>query len=508
MKLNKKIFITCFLAMGLVISSCEEFLKEEPKDFLSPENYFQNESDVFNSLTGAYSATANGSQTYYHRNLPYLTWFASDALYPPRLSGSKMIDDFTFDADHGRISGTWTDIYDAINRTNVILKNIKNVDMDESLKRQYTAEARYLRGLHYFNAVRLWGKIPLMLEEVTSLEQAYVVRSPINEIYDQIIEDLEFASEVLPATLPNGRATKGAATGILAKVFLTKATSEAAGDNDYQNCAELAKEVIDMPEHHLMEDYEKAIGVEDEFNPESLFEAQGDRNILPLGMHTIFGIFMLPSDIYGYIPGEGNDGNSDMVSEIDYFNKYDDEDYRKECTFITEGVNAEGDTIPWQEFTFPYPHPAWKYVDQSSSTRSGYAFSGNNVILRLADVYLMRAEALNEMNGPTEEAYEMINAIRERARNRDGNSSPSDVPADLSGLSKEEFRDAVIEERAIELGFEGHRWFDLVRTNRLVETIKEIHPGYPVSEKHKLFPLPKDELLLNDKLTQNPGWGE
>ena len=153
----------------------------------------------------------------------------------------------------------------------------------------------------------------------------------------------------------------------------------------------------------------------------------------------------------------------------------------------------------------PYPSPAKKYIDKTATTRDAGAFSGNFVVLRLADVYLMKAEALNEISGPTVEAYEMINAIRERARNRDG-VNPSATPADLEDLTKETFRDAVLEERVLELGFEGHRWFDLVRTKRLVQTIKAIHPEYPVADKHLLFPIPANEILLNPKIKQNPEW--
>src|SRR5690606_4845648 len=308
-----------------------------------------------------------------------------------------------------------------------------------------------------------------------------------------------------PAVNQDGRASLGAAKGLLARVYLTRASSEAAGSDDYQLCANLAKEVIDMPEHYLMDDYQDAIGAANEFNPESLFEWQGDRNLRPLGNHSILGQFTLPIDILGYVPEEGQVGNSDIVSEIEYFELYSDLDYRTESTFILERNNRNGELVPWTEFTYPFPHPAWKYVDQSSSTRSGYAFSGNFVVLRLSDLYLMRAEALNEMNGPSPEAYEMINAIRQRARNRDGVSA-SDYPADLQGLTKEEFREAVLLERVYELGFEGHRWFDLVRTNRLVETIKSVHPEYPIEEKHYLFPIPADEIIINENLAQNPGW--
>jgi len=117
----------------------------------------------------------------------------------------------------------------------------------------------------------------------------------------------------------------------------------------------------------------------------------------------------------------------------------------------------------------------------------------------------MRAEALNEINGPTPEAYEMINTIRTRARNRDGIST-SEFPDNLAGLNQDEFRDAVLLERAIELGFEGHRWFDLVRTGRLISTIKGINPASTITDRHLLFPIPANEIIINENLVQNPGW--
>ena len=504
--MNKFYFLIILTTSLFCFTSCEDFLEETPHSFLSPENYYQNENDALAALTGAYTGLGAGSNSFLARRVHYLTWFASDECASPRLAGEKLIDEFQFNADHGDVNQVWTQMYDAINRANVVIDRVALISMDETLRDQYIAEAKFIRALSYFYGVRLWGGIPMVTSEVQSVDEVQgLTRASEAEVYNLIISDLESAALSLPRENQEGRATLGAAKGLLAKVYLTKATSPASESGDYQRCADLAKEVIDMPEHRLMEDYEKAIGVEDEFNDESLFEWQGDRNLRPLGNHTIFGQFTLPLDIIGYVPEEGQTGSSNMVAEVNYFNLYDDRDYRKEMTFITEGVNRNGELVQWTEFTYPFPHPAWKYVDQSNSTRSGYAFSANYVVLRLADVYLMRAEALNEANGPTPEAYEMINAIRARARNRDG-VEPSTYPEDLSGLTKEEFRDAVLLERAVELGFEGHRWFDLVRTGRMVDRIKSVHPEYPVTEKHNLFPIPADELIINENLSQNPGW--
>lgn len=497
------------LALAIIVlsgMSCTDFLTEKPYSFLAPENYYQNENDALAALTGAYIGLGDNSNTLLARRLHYLTWFTSDDSYPPRLAAEKQLDNFTFAADNANVNQVWTQMYDAINRANTVIDQVSGIDMNEAKRNQYVSEAKFIRALCYFYGVQLWGKLPLIDKEVTSVDQVSgISRAPIADIYNLIISDLEACIQYLPNTNQDGRTSLPAAKGLLAKVYLTRASSEAKGAQDYEKCAALAKEVIDMPEHFLMANYQDAIGAEDEFNPESLFEWQGDRNLRPLGNHSVLGQFTLPINVMGIVPEAGQSGNSDIVSEIEYFNLYDDRDYRKESTFITEGLNRLGVVTDWTKFTYPFPHPAWKYVDQSSGTRSGFAFSGNYTVLRLADVYLMRAEALNEMNGPTTDAYAMINAIRARARHRDGTTS-SDFPADLSGLTKEQFRDAVLLERAVELGFEGHRWFDLVRTKRMVQTIKAVHPDYPVSDKHYLFPIPADELIINENLDQNPGW--
>lgn len=496
------------LSLGIILglASCEKFLEETPHSFLAPENYYQNADDAFSALVGAYVGLGDGANTFLARRVHYLTWFPSDEAYTPTLAAQRQLDNFSFNADHEDVRNVWTHMYDAINRANIVVGRVAGIDMDNNLKQQYIAEARFIRGLCYFYGVRLYGGIPLITAEVTSVDEvADIKRSTAAAVYTQVIEDLTAAAEVLPSTNQQGRATKGAAKGLLAKVFLTRASSDAAESNDYQRCADLAAEVIAMPEHHLMPNYQDAVGAANKFNPESLFEWQADRILTPVGKQSIFGQFTLPRDIVGLVPEAGQTGESQIVSEIAFFDRYDDRDYRKESTFITSGTNRQGEDVSWQQFTFPFPAPAWKYVDRTATTRNGYAFNANFVVLRLADVYLMRAEALNEVGGPTDAAYEMINAVRERARNRDGNNL-NGFPENLSGLTKDEFRDAVLHERAIELGFEGHRWFDLVRTKRLVETIKTVHPDYQVAEKHYLFPIPANELIINPNLEQNPGW--
>lgn len=498
----KHIFL--FVLAGIMFTSCKKFLAEEPNSFLAPENYYENAEDAFIALTGAYDALGSNSETYIARRLQYITWYASDEALAPTLAAQKPLDEFSYVADNEDVSRVWNNMYAAINASNIVINRVAGIEMNDSLKTQYLAEAHFLRALSYFYGVRLWGDLPLVTIEVTALSEVDIARSPVTDVYGQIVTDLEYAAQHLAPTNQNGRARKGAAKALLAKVYLTRASSLAAQAGDYQKCADLCTEVIAMPQHELLADYEKAIGAEDEFNRESLFEWQGDRVLISSGEHSIFGAFSLPRGMF-VIPGQTASDGGSIACEIPYFNKYPDDDYRKECTFYTSGPDKDGNTITWQQLSVPYPSPAKKYINKNATTRDACAFSGNFVVLRLADVYLMKAEALNEISGPTPEAYKMINAIRERARNRDG-VNPSATPADLEGLLKDTFRDAVLEERVLELGFEGHRWFDLVRTKRLVKTIKAIHPEYPVTEKHLLFPVPANEILLNPKIKQNEEW--
>lgn len=492
------------IVAGLLAFSCDDFLQEKPMSFLSPENYYQNEKDLFTALVGVYDGLGTNSESFLARRLHYLTWFTSGEAYTPTLSGERLLSTYAFTSDHTDINRVWTSMYSTINRANTLISRAPDVPMDETLKQQFVGEAKFLRALCYFYGVRLWGDLPLITNEVKSIEEVEVARSPIADVYRQIVDDLRFAADNIPSTNQEGRATNGAAKALLAKVYLTRASSTAAEASDYQLCADLCQEVIDMPEHHLMSDYKKIFGPPNEFNAESLFEWQGDRILSPLGEHSVLGSFSMPRGIFLFPEQGASDGGS-IVSTVEFFNLYPADDYRRESTFVTQGPNRAGNMVTWQQFQFPYPAPTWKYVDRTATTRNEFEFCGNFIVLRLADVYLMRAEALNELSGPTQEAYTMINAIRARARNRDGNSTSS-TPADLSGLTQDGFREAVLHERAVELGFEGHRWFDLVRTGRLVETVKAIDPDYPVGEKHLLFPIPPDELILNPLLKQNPGW--
>jgi hypothetical protein len=512
----KRIILIRIIAIILTTSmvSCENFLTENPKAFLSPETAFSTKNDIFAGTVAVYDALGNGAgANYYGRRFMYLNFLCSDEITSISLV-DKNLDNFTFNATEINVSNSWTSMYSLINRANVVLAAIPQVSMSATDAGQFEGELKFLRGLTYFNLVRTFGNVPIQDGPTTFLADAYKERNPIAEVYKFIISDLTFAKDNLAATNQNGRATSGAAKGLLAKVYLTRASSTAAQTTDYQSCVTLCSEVISSGTYSLMSNFEKAIGKEDAYNKESMFEVEFQRQNFPNELGN-FGVFMMPKDPWtttfpslnaAFSSQAATYGTADLVSEIPFFNRFNPLDYRRDQTFVWTAVKG-GVPIDYTKLVVPYPHCPFKYINRSKPTdRSGYTFEGNVKVLRLADVYLMKAEALNEISGPTTDAYAAINAIRTRARNRDGLST-NGYPADLAGLTKETFRDAVMDERMIELAFEGHRWYDLVRTKRLVSLYQSLHPEFGITDKNLLFPIPQDQILLKgSKLIQNTGW--
>lgn len=356
--------------------------------------------------------------------------------------------------------------------------------MDTALKARLLGEARFLRALNYFNLVRLFGDVPLVTVPVSANltpEEIYPFKSSATRIYGQIIEDLHFAAAKLPAryTNPNdkGRATSGAALGILSKVYLT--------NKEWEKADSTALQVIESSVYSLHPDYAANWKESNKNGIESVFEVQFYKKVTTENSQMV--ISGLPS-----IPGLFAAGVEIMLPTQDLLNSFDTNDYRKSVTFFDHY---------WQ-YNFE-PH-IWKYWDQVAYKPSATSASGADfMVMRYSEVLLIYAEALNEANGgPGTEAYWAINKVRERARN--GNSAA--LP-DLTGLSQDEFRKAVLVERRHEFVSEGQRWYDLVRSATLIESVKRAKGNQSnPSSFNNLFPIPQRELDINMNLTQNPGY--
>lgn len=480
----KYISISALLFLVMAAASCSKDLEQKPH-LIYYDNYYQTQDDAISAVNAVYDVL--GSVNQYSSYLWLIQDVCSDdcnarvTLNDPNLHD---LNNYTLKTTNNYLSQIWQGSYLGISRANIVLDRVPLISMDTLVKARVLGEARFLRGLFYFNLVRLFGDVPLVTMPVSpdlTPEEIYPFRAPASSVYKLIIDDFKFASEKLPAkyisTNDKGRATSGAALGLLSKVYLTI--------RDWENSRATAQRVIESNEYSLYPDYSANFKEANKNGKESVFEVQFYRKVTSENSQMVLS--GLPS-----IPGLFSAGVEIILPTTDLLNSFDTNDYRKKATFFDNY---------WQ-YTFE-PH-IWKYWDQVAYKPSATSASGADfMVMRYSEVLLIFAEAVNEaMGGPTQEAYDAINLVRARARN--GNSAA--LP-DLSGLSQDDFRTAVMTERRHEFVNEGQRWYDLVRTGKLIESVKRAKgdKANPSSFNY-LFPIPQREMDINLNLTQNPGY--
>lgn len=499
------------------ISGCAD-LDEEPFSVLSPSGFYRNAADAEVALYGVYSTLqCCGGGSFYGQTLPiYVGGLGDDQIGgngPWRVPGQ-----FSFDPTYEGVSNVWTQIYASINTANSVIDNIPQIEMDEAEKNNIIGEARFLRALDYFNLVRLFGEVPLQLQENIDLSNAFKDRASINEIYDVIVEDLVFA-EANIIQMAKGRATAGAAKALLAKVYLTMAGVEGpnAGDMAYYTLArDKAQEVMGMS-YALESNYKDVFSVDNEGNGEVIFELEFTRNIDGQGSRIpqLRGGAVLNNAVGWDIRNGGqpfagsgfrNRGWGIMRGSHKWCDETDSLDFRREVCALCEYEFTNGQIKTY--VGDPLGAPIIKWFDSNAIGSDGH--ENNMILLRYADILLTYAEAENEINPLSASAYAALEEVRLRARNADG-IDVTGAPFDLTGTlaSKDEFRQAIIDERFIELAYENaERWFDLKRHGLVQQEVTESNL-VPVTyfSGMEYLPIPATELTLNENLLpQNPGW--
>lgn len=493
MKIKKILIGVIFISFAIVIS-CDDLLIENPRDQIFATNYFENENDAISAVNAIYAAlnSTSSAPTFggvYHSTYWVVQGLASDEMNNEQagVPQNEQLENFNWDATNANFYDIWSTTYHAISIANFALGGIPTAPIDEGLKTRLIGEASFLRGLLYFDLVRMFGDVPLILEGDDGLNPD---RTPAEEVYAQIIEDLNLAAASLPESYAFGkglgRATKGAAWGILSKVHLTRGEWQLSIDN--------ALKVINSNNYGLWEDFAQAFTIANENGKETVFgigfgDAGGAISFWEVGQ---FNVRLLPTELGKVVPGINAQGW--QVATENLYNSFDPGDRRRTVTFITEVGGIPLD--------FPHIKKYWDEVAEPSGGNTAADFP----YMRYSEILLIYAEALNELNnGPTQEAYDAINAVRKRAR-FDG-TQERDILPDLSGLSYQQFKDAVLLERRKEFVAEGKRWFDLVRMDKLIELVPVAKPGVQPTETHKLFPVPLSEIELNPNLLpQNPGY--
>ncbi|PUZ29920.1 Starch-binding associating with outer membrane [Chitinophaga costaii] len=482
----KKILLFIILLAGLV--SCKKFLEEKPTSTMTAENFYKTAADADAAVIGAYDELNNQSEVYY-RGIYLLAELPTDnAECGQGVANAYIfaIKNYTYGPVNDRIETLWTGIYKGIANANVAIDKIPGIAMDETKKNRLVAEAKFVRALLYFNLVRLFGPVPLVLHQTTGLDSVNVPRATQDAIYGQIIADLKDGETHLDSASTaanNGRPSRFAASALLSKVYLTL--------HDYSNARSEAQLVLNNAQYGLLPAYADIFAPDNRFNKEVLFGIQNKGNT-GTGNGFAMALFLPRSTIP--LPGGGTvGGNQADVPTQEFYNSFLPGDLRKDKTFFTQ-YNAGAGLV-----TFA---PAWfKYFDPASITNLGEG-SLNFPIVRYADVLLTYAEAENELNGPVAAALEAINQVRRRAYGK--SITTPDAAIDLAGISQGDLRTALLNERRWEFGFEDQRWFDLKRTNNLLTLLKA--KGLGIQDYDTLYPIPQRERDVNKQLTQNGGY--
>ncbi|GAB3830293.1 RagB/SusD family nutrient uptake outer membrane protein [Hymenobacter jeollabukensis] len=484
---------------SLGTTSCsKDFIDlDDPTRLLSSEGYPDSLS-IVSGVTAAYSALQDqyGKSSANNRGIFVFGEIPSDNS-TALTSGERLneFDDFSIISDNPRLQSQWLMTYRTIARCNIILSRGQTVKLTAANRNRYFGEVRFIRALSYFNAVRIWGDVPLVTGEIESIPDAYQFgRTPQAQVYTQIIEDLRFAKKWLPTTRTGndlGRVTKGAAQGMLGKVFLTQ--------KQYAPAATELDSVIRDNRFSLQPVFANIFATSNEMNSEILFAVRYTKGALGLG--SAFTTWFMP----GY-----NETQTRSIIGANFtgqqFNVVDSD------LITTANASGTADVRTAASFVLPAGASATtsyytrKYIDTPTSSTDA---ENDWIVLRYADVLLMYAEAVNEQTGPNAAALSAVNQVIRRSRNLPTNTANATV--DLPGsISSTDLRTRLELERRLELNFEGHRWFDLVRTDRAIAVMNAYfarkNATTRINQNNLLFPIPVQEIQTNPILTQNPGY--
>jgi hypothetical protein len=486
--MKKIITISFLMLLTLAFTSCEKFLDMQPTGnslFIEQEGdtIFKTANDVEAALSAVYGEFQN---EYWQLDYFVNGDAQSDDAYAGADNPSNFqIDDYRLDATNTNVSRDWEYLYRTIGRANVIINNVEKTPdpaFTDQWKREIKGEASFVRAVMYFQAVQLWGDVPLQLKEVTTVSvanldsifpQLYPERKPQEEVYAQIITDLEYAIENVKTTQPHkGFATKGAANAYLAKVYATIELK------DYNKVVQYCDAVINGG-YSLLPEYDMLWDNQNENSSESIFEV----NYEGTASNANWGASMF----------SGTEWKKFNIPTNDLVRTFDNENdaIRKNSSIAFKNVSGLWSDANWPVTSYPFIN---KYRIIT------YPSPQNYILMRLADIILLKAEALNEL-GDVVGAAQLVNQIRNRV----------DLP-NTTASTKEQMRLAIEKERRLELAFEGHRWFDLKRTGRAIEVMNSMtgpdgsNFGYNLTPNGLFWPIPQSELDKNELLTQNPGY--
>lgn len=488
-----KILKGLLIVLLVVSAGCsDDFLTRNDPNQVTASNFYQTEEDAVAAVNAVYDPLQ------YRGLFKNSYWSIGDITSDDAHKGDGGRSDgpawwefdlFDIKSTNALLADSWADSYTGIYRANVAMRELPDIEMDDNLKQRLLGETKFLRGYYYFWLVRLFGDVPLITEP-QKLGELKVSRTAKSDVYDLIISDMSDAAGVLPESYSNaqkGRITKGAANAMLAKVYMWQ--------KNWEKAAEYSKKVIDSGVYDLLPNYADNFEEEFENSVESVFEVQftkgGPNGAWGNGSDgTIQHISIAPRN--SGVPGLEGWG-FDMPNQ-DLVDAFEPNDPRLEATVLMEGSTIQGGKEYDPNWSSTGYNTRKYLVKRDGFTGWGSDSPVNYRVMRYSEVLLNYAESLNEL-GNTSQAYQYVDEVRERV-------GLDPLP---TGMTQSEFRQAVYQERRVELALEGHRWWDLVRTDRALEVMTE-HGRGDIQEHHLVFPIPQSEIDVNPDLTQNPGY--
>jgi hypothetical protein len=491
--MKTKLFMWLFIIF--LMCACSEFLQEDLQGEYSSATFYKTKEHAILAINGAYNILA-------FTNTNNCLWVFGDVASDDAIKGGgdgdqseiAYIDQFNINASNSKLENIWQHYYEGITRTNNVLYYVPDISMDEALKARILGEAKFIRAYLYFNLVNIFGEIPLKLNPPLSASEIYLPKSNTGAIYAQIEKDLTESVPVLKDIYPTadiGRVTKGAALGLLAKVFLYQ--------DKYSDVLTAIDSIDNIGIYELMPIYRHNFEAASQNNSESLFEIQHIRGQDP-NLGNPMNQYFAPKGS-GIYSGYGFD--APVQNFVDEFEVTSGgvADPRLDYSIGRSGktwINGEPYNPSWSKTGFTSKKHLQPFSEVPNAIADGYL---NYIYLRYADILLMKAEALNEL-GLVTDAIVPLNQVRKRARESylydttltNHGSIPADLLPDVTSTDQQIVRTSIRHERRVELGLEFHRFFDLMRYGKQAaeSALSTVNPLFTFEDK-RYFPVPLRE---------------
>lgn len=489
----KRFAIIIILLTGV---ACSDFLEENLQGIYTSSTFFQTDDHAILALTAAYQPLSFTS-------IRNPLWVFGDVTSDDAIKGGipgdqseiEFIGQFTYTRDNGFLEHIWRRYFEGISRSNDVIHRL-GPSVSPSLKEQVQAEALFLRAYYYFHLINIFGDIPLKTTPALTADDLHVPVSKVAEIYLQIEQDLQNAADVLPVSQPGqqGRATRGAALGLLAKTYLFQQKHE-------QSLA-AAQATSDLGVYSLMPVYSDNFRAATQNNQESVFEIQHLSAQDPF-QGNVLNQWFAPQPENGYFFN---------VPTQDFVNTFERTDQGVVDPRLDYTVGREGQTWingnPFDPEWSPTGFINKKHLQPLTEIPAGTKGDGdlNYVFMRYAEILLIKAEALNELNRPAD-ALIPLNEVRKRARESYLHDEtlagfgqiPDGLLPDITNTNQTQLREIIRKERRVELGLEFHRFYDLMRYGQAYAEQRLAGTNFNFVQ-HRFFPIPQNEADINNQI--------